>query len=97
MHGLVTKEDNNDLMLTTTSKDLDKVLARMKVDTAPCPGGLPIIFFKKFWRVVKPYIIESLNSFSLGRVVVTRLNSRVLTLIRGQWTFNSLGQLRLLT
>jgi hypothetical protein len=41
-------------MLTFTVKKLDDVLASMKVDMAPGPDGLPVIFFKRFWALVKP-------------------------------------------
>jgi hypothetical protein len=62
-------------------EELDSVLAGMKVDTAPCPDGLPVIFFKKFWSLTKPYILDILNGFALGRVDIARLIFRILTLI----------------
>jgi hypothetical protein len=35
-------------MLTFTQSELDEVLASMKVDMAPDPDGLPVLFFKEF-------------------------------------------------
>jgi hypothetical protein len=70
----VSEAENEELMVTFTAKELDKVLASMKVDTAPGQDGLPVIFFKKFWTLVKPYILAILNGFALGRVDISRLN-----------------------
>ena len=68
-------------MLTFTGEEMDLVLKSMKVDTAPGPDGLPVIFFKKFWPLVKPLIMEITNGFALGRVDISRLNFGALTLI----------------
>jgi hypothetical protein len=53
----------------------------MKVDTAPGPDGLPVIFFKKFWTLGKPYILAILNGFALGKVDISHLNFGVLSFI----------------
>jgi hypothetical protein len=45
--GRVSQAENGELMLTFTPKELDMVLAGMKVDTPLGPDGLPVIFFKK--------------------------------------------------
>ena len=68
-------------MLTFTGEEMDLVLKSMKVHTAPGPDGLPVIFFKKFWPLVRPLIMEITNGFALGRVDISRLNFGVLTLI----------------
>jgi retron-type reverse transcriptase len=53
----------------------------MKSDTAPGPDGFPVLFFKKFWRLVKHEVLHILNDFILGRIDVARLNFGVLSLI----------------
>ena len=53
----------------------------MKPDSAPGPDGLPVIFFKRFWEILKGPILQILNDFTLGRVDVARLNYGILTLI----------------
>jgi hypothetical protein len=45
--GRVSQAENGELVLTFTPKELDMVLAGMKVDTPPGPDCLPVIFFKK--------------------------------------------------
>ena len=81
MVGRVTDEENEELMLTFSEKDLDEVLASMKVDTAPGPDGLPVIFYKSFWALAQPYILAILNDIVLGRMDISWLNYGVLTLI----------------
>ncbi|KAK1614885.1 hypothetical protein QYE76_020402 [Lolium multiflorum] len=77
----VSDAENEDLMLSFSGEEVDGVLKSMKVDTAPGPDGFPVIFFKRFWALVKPYILAILNGFALGRVDIARLNFGVLTLI----------------
>jgi mannosylglycoprotein endo-beta-mannosidase len=79
--GQVSEEENEGLMLSFTGEELDKVLASMRVETAPGPDGWPVIFFKKFWALSKPHILAILNGFALGRVDIARLNFGVLSLI----------------
>ncbi|XP_071677232.1 uncharacterized protein [Lolium perenne] len=79
--GRVSEEENDGLMLSFTGEELDKVLASMRVETAPGPDGWPVIFFKKFWALTKPHILAILNGFALGRVDIARLNFGVLSLI----------------
>jgi hypothetical protein len=42
----VSEEENEGLMLSFTGEELDSVLVGMKVDTAPGPDGLPVVYFK---------------------------------------------------
>jgi hypothetical protein len=60
--------------LTFTAEELEAVLLGMKLDSAPGPDGLPVIFFKKFWGILKGPIMQILNDFALGRVDIARLN-----------------------
>nr|XP_051212000.1 uncharacterized protein LOC127329534 [Lolium perenne] len=53
----------------------------MKPDSAPGPDGLPVLFFKKFWDILKGPILQILNDFALGRVNIARLNFGVISLI----------------
>jgi hypothetical protein len=79
--GRVSDEDNTNLMLTFTQRELDEVLASMKVDTAPGSDGFPLIFFKRFWSMVRPYVLAILNGYALGTVDVARLYFGILNLI----------------
>jgi hypothetical protein len=77
----VSDEENDRLMIAFSVEEIDAVLAGMKVDTAPGPDGLPATFFKRFWHLVKPMIMDIANDFALGRVDIARLNFGILTLI----------------
>jgi hypothetical protein len=77
----VTDEENLGLELTFTLEDLEEILLSMKPDSTPAPDGFPILFFKRFWGILKGLIIHILNDFALGRVDIARLNCRVISLI----------------
>jgi hypothetical protein len=77
----VSDEDNDGLMLSFTEQEMDLVLASMRVDTAPVLDGWPVVFFKTFWRFLKPFVLAIANDFALGRVDIARLNFGILTLI----------------
>jgi hypothetical protein len=47
-HQRISDEENGLLELTFTPDELDEVPHSMKVDSAPGPDGLPVIFFKRF-------------------------------------------------
>jgi hypothetical protein len=73
--------ENRELELTFTPEELDEVLASMKPDSAPGPDGLPVVFFKRFWGILKGPILQLLNDFTLGRVDIARLNFGIISLI----------------
>jgi hypothetical protein len=81
-HQRISDEENGLLELTFTPNELDEVLHSMKVDSAPGPDGLPVIFFKRFWGILKGPILSLLNDFTLGRVDIARLNFGIISLIR---------------
>jgi hypothetical protein len=58
------------------------VLKETKTDTAPGPDGFPVVFFKSFWSILKPLILQILNGFALGLIDILRLNFGILFLIR---------------
>jgi hypothetical protein len=53
----------------------------MKPDSAPGPDGLPVVFFKRFWGILKGHVLQLLNDFTLGRVNIVRLNFGIISLI----------------
>jgi hypothetical protein len=57
------------------------VLKDTKSDTALGPDGLPVIFFKKFWPLLRKEVMAILNGFSMGTVDIARLNFGILSLI----------------
>jgi hypothetical protein len=56
-------------------------LHETKTDIAPGPDGLPVLFYKKFWPLLKDAVMEILNGFALGRVDIARLNFGILSML----------------
>jgi hypothetical protein len=38
----------------------------MKTDTAPGPNGFPVVFYKKFWGLLKWWIMQMMEDFHGG-------------------------------
>jgi hypothetical protein len=76
-----SQEDNDSLIRSFLPEELDQVLKETKTDTALGPDGFPVIFFKSFWSLVKPFILQLLNGFALGLIDISRLNFGILSLI----------------
>jgi hypothetical protein len=74
----VSSQENEDLMRSFTIEELDFVLHETKIDTALGPNGLPVMFYKKFWPLLKDAVLQILNVFALGRVDIARLNFGIL-------------------
>ena len=77
----VSDTENNDLALSFTQQDLDRVLMETKTETAPGPDGLPVKFYKTFWPLIKNLVLHILNGFALGTLDISRLNFGILSLI----------------
>jgi hypothetical protein len=78
---MVSAQENDELMRSFTAEELDFVLHETKTDTAPGPDGLPVLFYKKFWPVLKSCVMDILNGFALGIVDISRLNFGILSLL----------------
>jgi hypothetical protein len=68
-------------MRSFTPEELDAVLKETKTDTAPGPDGLPVLFYKKFWPMLRHPVLQILNGFAMGTVDIARLNFGILSLI----------------
>jgi hypothetical protein len=77
----ISSLENEELMGSFTPEELDAVLKETKTDTAPGPDGLPVLFFKKFWPMLRRPVLQILNGFALGTVDIARLNFGILSLI----------------
>jgi hypothetical protein len=77
----VSAKENWGLEITFTAEELDEFLSSMKPDSVPGPDGLTVLFFKRFWGILRGPILQLLNNFSLGRVDIARLNFGIISLI----------------
>jgi hypothetical protein len=62
------------LSLSFTADELAVVLKDTKTNMASGPHGLLVSFFKSFWPTVKHMVMQILNGFSLGSLVISCLN-----------------------
>jgi hypothetical protein len=76
-----SSKDNDGLLRSFLTEDLYLVLKETNTDTAPDPDGFPVVFFKYFWSLVKPLILQILDGFALGLIDISRLNFGILSLI----------------
>jgi hypothetical protein len=86
--------DNRALELTFTAKELDEDLLSMKPDSAPDPDVLRVLFFKRFWEILRAPILAMLNDFALGRVDIARLNYSINSLVPKVKGANRIKQFR---
>jgi hypothetical protein len=80
-HNRVLEEENENLLRSFSMEELEDVLKDTKSDTAPGPDGIPVLFYKRFWPMIKVLVLQILNGFALGRVDISRLNFGILSLI----------------
>jgi hypothetical protein len=80
-HCRVSDSENEDLMRAFTAEELDLVLKDTKTDMALGPDGLPVLFYKKLWHVLRNEVLQILNGFALGTVDIARVNFGILSLI----------------
>jgi hypothetical protein len=58
------------------------LFSRTQRQTLPlAPDGLPVMFYKKFWPMLKQAVLQILNGFALGTVDIAGLNFGILLLI----------------
>jgi hypothetical protein len=55
--GSVSQEENEAFALTFTVEELEEVFQGTKTATVPGPDGLSVAFFKKFWPVLKLWVL----------------------------------------
>jgi hypothetical protein len=77
----VSDFENEELRRSFTPEELDVVLKETKTDTAPGPDGFPVMFYKKFWPMLRRPVLRILNGFAMGTVDIARLNFGILSLI----------------
>uniref|UniRef100_A0A453SAZ9 Reverse transcriptase domain-containing protein n=1 Tax=Aegilops tauschii subsp. strangulata TaxID=200361 RepID=A0A453SAZ9_AEGTS len=53
----------------------------MKACSAPGPDGLPVVFFQKFWEILRSAIMPMFHEFYVGTLDMARINYGVISLI----------------
>jgi hypothetical protein len=79
--GRLDQDKVETLIKPFTLEKVESALKEMKTETAPGPDGFPMIFFKKFWGILKWWIIQMMEDFYNGRSNLSRINCGVIVLI----------------
>lgn len=75
-------------------EEIKDVVFDMKTNSAPGPNGFGVIFFRKYWEIIKEDIYSMFKDFHLGRLDIKRLNYGVITLIPKLKEANTIRQYR---
>jgi hypothetical protein len=80
----VSAIENEGLLLTLSEQELEQIVKEMKIDTMLGPYGLPVVFFKKHWPMVKHGVLHIINDFILGRIDISRVVGMTIRVGQGQ-------------
>jgi hypothetical protein len=64
-----------------SEEEVGRAILEMKVDSAPCPNGFTITFFRKLWKYINKEIMRMVRDFNHNKVDLKRLNYGVITLV----------------
>jgi hypothetical protein len=64
-----------------TKQEVKKAVFDSYLDGALGPDGISLMFYQKFWDLVKPDIMDMFSDFYDGKLEIFRLNFAVLSLI----------------
>lgn len=77
----LNEEDNFHLMKYFTIEEIKQAVWDMEIDVPPGPDGMPAIFYKEFWDVIKDDLKEMFDEFYTGNLNIAQLNLAFITLI----------------
>jgi hypothetical protein len=90
----VSDEDKEHCDRTPTTDELAEAVYSMKLNKSPGLDGIPVEFYKMFWRHIKFYLLESLlKSFEIGELSSSQRAS-VLSLINKKGSMHNLDNYR---
>ena len=79
--GLVSTEDNSELMKPLLEKEIVDVIWSMESDKAPRPDGFSIHFYKVCWPIIKFDLLHMVSAFQKKAKMGGCTNSTFLALI----------------
>ena len=77
----VSDAEKAELTLPFSPEEVGRAIASMKACSAPGPDGLPVVFFQKFWEILRPIIMPMFHEFYIGTLDMARINYGVISLI----------------
>lgn len=91
-HLKLSEEDKVFLVKPFLGEEIKEVIMDMKENSAPGPNGYGLIFFKRFWEILKEDIEDMFKDFWENKLDIKRLNYGVITLIPKLRDANNIDQ-----
>jgi hypothetical protein len=92
--SIVSESDSIDLIKEFSMEEIKEVVFGMKENSAPGPNGYGVVFFKKFWDIIKGIMGAMFSDLHNDTLDVKRLNYRVITLVPKLKEANNIKQFR---
>ncbi|KAE8785922.1 hypothetical protein D1007_40315 [Hordeum vulgare] len=73
--------ENAEFTLPFSPEEVGQAIASMKACSAPGSEGLPVVYFQRFWEIVRPVIMPMFHEFYIGTLDMGRINFGVISLI----------------
>jgi mannosylglycoprotein endo-beta-mannosidase len=93
-NGRLADEEAQELIKPFTSKELEDALKDMDVNASPGPDGLPVGFYREFWKEIKLVVLEMFQKLYRGELNLSRLNYGMISLIPKIKEANNIRQYR---
>jgi hypothetical protein len=93
-NGRLTDEEAQELIKPFTSKELEEALKDMDVNASPGPDGLPVGFYREFWKEIKSVVLEMFQNLYRVELNLSRLNYGMISLIPKIKEANNIRQYR---
>jgi hypothetical protein len=92
--SIVSESDSIDLIKEFSMEEIKEVVFGMKENSAPGPNGYGVVFFKKFWDIIKGSMGAMFSDLHNDTLDVKRLNYGVITLVPKLKEANNIRQFR---
>ena len=73
--------ENESLCQIPSHDEIKRTIFEMNNLKAPSPDGLPVIFYKRYWTIVGPSVINAVQSFFSSRIMHSEVNNSLIVLI----------------
>ena len=90
----VSMEDQIELVKNFEVEEIKRLIMEMKENSAPGPNGFGVLFFKRFWDLIKGDVLDMFRDLWAKNFDIKRLNYGVITLVPKLKEANSIKQYR---
>jgi hypothetical protein len=81
LEPVINDEDNAFLCSISLEEEIKEALFSMNSNKSPGPNGLPPLFFKHYWNIVKREVLEAVRNFFQSGRLLKQLNHTFIDLI----------------